>query len=112
MQRAACGFGFGDHHLSGKRSLKYSPKLVRSPQKKKVIIFPTSEKLPLNDKNLYLSSVACDQNFKRFFDNYPLQYCRSSLVISESSRGREFDTPDMLYTFLTTASQIDRKKIE
>ena len=86
MLRAACGFGFGDHHLSGQRSLKYSPNLHRSP-KKKVIISPTSEKLPLNDKDLYLSSVACDQNFKRLFDNYPLQYCRSSLVISESSRG-------------------------
>ena len=29
-----------------------------------------------------------------------------------SSKGREFDTPDMLYTFLTTESQINRKKIE
>ena len=56
-------------------------------KKKKVIIFLTSEKLPLNDKDLYLYSVACDQNFKRLFDNDPLQYCRSSLVISESSRG-------------------------
>ena len=69
------------------RPLKYSPKLDRPPKEKKVIIFLTSEKLPLNDKDLYLSSLACDQNFKRLFDNYPLQYCRSSLVISESSRG-------------------------
>ena len=35
VPRAACGFGFGDHHLSGQRSLKYSPKLDRSPKKRK-----------------------------------------------------------------------------
>ena len=56
-------------------------------KKKKVITFLTSEKLPLNDKDLYLYSVACDQNFTRPFVNCPLQYCRSSLVILESSRG-------------------------
>ena len=46
VPRAACGFGFGNHHLSGQRSLKYI-----DLQKKKVIIFSTSEKLPLNDKD-------------------------------------------------------------
>ena len=56
-------------------------------QKKKVITFPASVKLFPNDKNLYLSSVACDQGFKRLFDNDPLQCCRNSLVILESSRG-------------------------
>ena len=90
MPTAACGFGSGDHHLSGQRPLKYSPKLDRSP-KKKVIIFLTSEKLPLNDKDLYLSSVACDQNFKRLFDKYPLQYRQSSLVISELSWGAHWE---------------------
>ena len=56
-------------------------------QTKKVITFPAAVKLSPNDKNLYLSSVACDQSFKRLFDNDPMQYCRNSLVISESSRG-------------------------
>ena len=51
---------------------------------KKVITFLASVKLSLNDKNLYLSNVACDQSFKRLFDNDLLQYCRNSLVISES----------------------------
>ena len=54
--------------------------------KKEVITFPASVKLSPNDKNLYLSSVAGDESFKRLFDNDPLQYCRNSLVISESSR--------------------------
>ena len=58
-----------------------------SKKKGGVITFLTSEELPLNDKDLYLYSVACDQNFTRSFVNCPLQYCRSSLVISESSRG-------------------------
>ena len=56
-------------------------------QKKKVITFPASVKLLPNDKNLYLSSVACDLGFKRLFDDDPLQYCRKSIVISKSSRG-------------------------
>ena len=56
-------------------------------QKKMVITFPASVKLSPNDKNFYLSSVACDQSFKRLSDNDPLQYCRNSLVISESFGG-------------------------
>ena len=55
--------------------------------KKKVITFPPSVNLTPNDKNLYLSSVASDLGFKRFFDDDPLQYCRNSLAISESPRG-------------------------
>ena len=43
--------------------------------KKKVITFLTSEKLPLNDKDMYLYSVACDQNFMHLFINCLLQYC-------------------------------------
>ena len=54
--------------------------------KKKVITFPASVKLSPNDKNLYLSSVDCDLGFKRLFDDDPLQYCRNSLLVSESSR--------------------------
>ena len=54
-------------------------------QKKKDITFSASVKLSPNDKNLYLSSVACDLGFKRLFDDDPLQYCRNSLVILESS---------------------------
>ena len=49
------------------------------------------EKLPLNDKDLYLYSVACDQNFTRLFVNCPLQYYQSSLVISESFRGPHWE---------------------
>ena len=56
-------------------------------------------------KNLYLSSVACDQRFKRLFEDDPLQNCRNCLGILESSRGpalkgsegREFDTPVLSY---------------
>ena len=54
-------------------------------------------------KNLYLSSVDYDQEFKRLFKRDTLQYYRNSLRILESSRGphrkapraagREFDTP-------------------
>ena len=72
---------------------------VRLISKKKVITFPASVKLFPNDQNLYLSSAACNQSFKHLFDNDPLQYCRNSLVISESSRGpyaaRGFDTSDV-----------------
>ena len=52
-------------------------------QKKKVFAFPASVNLSPNDKNLYLSSVACDMGFKSFFDDDLLQYCPNSLVISE-----------------------------
>ena len=48
-------------------------------------------------KNLYLSSVDCDQGFKRLFEDDTLQYCRNSLRILESSCGPQaacvFDTP-------------------
>ena len=39
------------------------------------------------EKNLYLSSVAYGEGFKRLFDDEPLEYCRNSLGILESSRG-------------------------
>ena len=58
-----------------------------SISKKKVITFLAAEKLPLNDKDLYLSSAASVQNFKRLFDNCLLQCCRSLLVILESPGG-------------------------
>ena len=61
------------------------PEVRSISKKKKVITFLTSVKFSPNEKNLYFSSVACDQRFKRLFDNDPLQYCRNSLVISESS---------------------------
>ena len=31
-----------------------------------------------NEKNMYLTSVACGEKFKRLFDDEPLQYCRNS----------------------------------
>ena len=40
-----------------------------------------------NEKNMYLTSVACGVGFKRLFDDEPLQYYRNSLGILESSRG-------------------------
>ena len=47
--------------------IRSSPSLwQRATTSDKVITFLTSEKLPLNDKDLYLYSVACDQNFTRF----------------------------------------------
>ena len=63
------------------------PEIRSISKKKKVITFPPSVNLSPNDKNLCLSSVACDLGFKRLFNNDPLQYFRNSLVIPESSRG-------------------------
>ena len=68
-------------------------KIDLQKRKKKVLTLPASVKLSSNEKNLYLSNVARDQSFKRLFDNDPLQYCRNSLVISESSRGPHLKAP-------------------